>query len=175
ERTMDISADLQELARTNVAVVCAGAKSILDLRLTLEYLETMGVPVLGYQTEEFPAFYTRTSGLAIDARLDSPEEAARVLHAKWQLGLNGGAVVANPIPDVFAMPADDMERITEQAIGEAERQAIVGKALTPFLLSRIEQLTGGGSLEANIELVLHNARVAGAISKALTHLNAIEE
>lgn len=168
---MDISADLQELARTNVAVVCAGAKSILDLRLTLEYLETMGVPVLGFQTDELPAFYTRTSGLLVDYRMESPAEVAQVLHTKWQLGLRGGAVIANPIPEAFAMPREEMERVIGQAIEEAGQQGVTGKALTPFLLSRIEQLTRGDSLQANIELVLNNARLAGAVSVALSDLS----
>jgi pseudouridine-5'-phosphate glycosidase len=171
ERTMDISADLQELARTNVAVVCAGAKSILDLRLTLEYLETMGVPVLGFQTDELPAFYTRTSGLLVDYRMESPAEVAQVLHTKLQLGLRGGAVIANPIPEAFAMPREEMERVIGQAIEEAGQQGVTGKALTPFLLSRIEQLTRGDSLQANIELVLNNARLAGAVSVALSDLS----
>ncbi len=170
ERTMDISADLQELARTNVAVVCAGAKSILDLRLTLEYLETMGVPVLGFQTDELPAFYTRTSGLPVDYRMETASEIAKALHTKWQLGLNGGAVIVNPIPEAFAMPQEEMDRVIGQAIAEAEEQGIGGKALTPFLLSRIEQLTQGNSLEANIELVLNNARLAAAVSGALGSL-----
>lgn len=171
ERTMDISADLQELARTNVAVVCAGAKSILDLPLTLEYLETMGVPVLGFQTDELPAFYTRTSGLPVDYRMETAAEIARVLRAKWQLGLDGGAVIANPIPEAFAMPQEAMDWVIEQAIAEAGQQGIAGKDLTPFLLSRIEQLTQGGSLEANIELVLNNARLAAAVSGALGSLS----
>ncbi len=171
ERTMDISADLQELARTNVAVVCAGAKSILDLRLTLEYLETMGVPVLGFQTDKLPAFYTRTSGLPVDYRMETALEIAKALHTKWQLGLHGGAVIANPIPEAFAMPQEEMDRVIGQAIAEAEEQGIVGKALTPFLLSRIEQLTKGDSLEANIELVLNNARLAAAVSGALGSLS----
>jgi pseudouridine-5'-phosphate glycosidase len=170
ERTMDISADLQELARTDVAVVCAGAKSILDLRLTVEYLETMGVPVLGFQTDELPAFYTRTSGLPVDYRMESAGGIAEVLHAKWQLGLEGGVVIANPIPEAFAMPQEEMDRVIGQAIQEAEQQGVTGKALTPFLLSRIEQLTSGHSLEANIELVLNNARLAGAVSQALCSL-----
>jgi pseudouridine-5'-phosphate glycosidase len=168
---MDISADLQELARTNVAVVCAGAKSILDLRLTLEYLETMGVPVLGFQTDELPAFYTCTSGLPVDYRMETVSEIAKALHTKWQLGLHGGAVIANPIPEAFAMPQEEMDRVIGQAIAEAEEQGIVGKALTPFLLSRIEQLTKGDSLEANIELVLNNARLAAAVSGALGSLS----
>jgi len=171
EQTMDISADLQELAQTNVAVVCAGAKSILDLRLTLEYLETMGVPVLGFQTDELPAFYTRTSGLPVDYRMETASETAKALHTKWQLGLHGGAVIANPIPEAYAMPQEEMDRVIGQAIAEAEEQGIVGKALTPFLLSRIEQLTKGDSLEANIELVLNNARLAGAVSSVLSSLS----
>jgi len=169
-QTMDISADLQELARTNVAVVCAGAKSILDLRLTLEYLETMGVPVLGYQTDAFPAFYTRKSGLAVDYRMESPQEIAQVLKAKWELGLGGGAVIANPVPEAYAMPEEEMEQVIAKAIAEASQQGVTGKALTPFLLSRIEQLTQGDSLAANIELVLNNARLAAAVSVALSGL-----
>lgn len=170
ERTMDISADLQELARTNVAVVCTGAKSILDLRLTLEYLETMGVPVLGFRTDELPAFYTRTSGLPVDYRMESAMEIAKVLHTKWRLGLHGGAVIANPIPEAFAMPLEEMDSVIGQAIQEAQQQGVSGKALTPFLLSRIEQLTSGNSLQANIELVLNNARLAGGVSVALSDM-----
>lgn len=158
--TMDISADLQELARTPVAVVCAGAKSILDLELTLEYLETHGVPVLGYQTDEFPAFYTRRSGLRVDYRLDTPEEIARLLRTKWELGLQGGVVIANPVPEAHQLDAQVMETAISNALTDAERQGIKGKAITPFLLARIEQLTGGQSLAANIELVCDNARLA---------------
>ncbi|MCS7036903.1 MAG: pseudouridine-5'-phosphate glycosidase [Saprospiraceae bacterium] len=165
--TFDISADLQELAHTPVAVVCAGAKSILDLGLTLEYLETFGVPVLGYQTDEFPAFYARTSGLQVDYRMDSPEAIARLLRAHWGIGLRSGVVVANPVPEPYALDAKAMEEILAQAIAEAERQHIRGKALTPFLLARIEQLTGGLSLKANIELVCNNARLAAQIARAL--------
>jgi pseudouridine-5'-phosphate glycosidase len=153
-----------------VAVVCAGAKSILDLRLTLEYLETMGVPVLGYQTDAFPAFYTRKSGLAVDYRMESPQEIAQVLKAKWELGLGGGAVIANPVPEAYAMPEEEMEQVIAKAIAEASQQGVTGKALTPFLLSRIEQLTQGDSLAANIELVLNNARLAAAVSVALSGL-----
>lgn len=167
EHTLDISADLQELARTNVAVVCAGAKSILDLPRTLEYLETMGVPVLGYQTEEFPAFYTRSSGLLVDYRVDTPAEVARILHDKWSMNLDGGVVLANPVPQPYALDGAYMEKVIEQAIQEAKAQRIGGKALTPFLLSRIEALTGGDSLEANIQLVRHNAQVAAEVSIAL--------
>lgn len=161
--TMDISADLQELARTNVAVICAGAKSILDLELTLEYLETHGVPVLGYQTDVFPAFYTRSSGLGVDARIDEPEGIARILQAKWGMGLRGGVVVANPIPESYAMEPEPIEAAIQEALQEAERAGIKGKAITPFLLARIEQLTGGASLEANVQLVLNNARLAARI------------
>lgn len=169
--TMDISADLQELARTPVAVVCAGAKSILDLGLTLEYLETFGVPVLGYQTDEFPAFYTRESGLGVDYRLDTPEAVAQLLHAKWALGLEGGAVVANPVPEAHQLDPAVMQNAIAAALADAERQGVRGKAITPFLLARIEQLTGGRSLAANIELVCNNARLAGAVAVALEQLD----
>jgi len=166
EQTLDISADLQELAHIDVAVVCAGAKSVLDLPRTLEYLETMGVPVLGYQTHEFPAFYTRTSGLFTDYRVDQPEEIARILHQKWTMDLRGGAVIANPVPKTYAMNELRMEKVIKQAVQESEVQQIRGKALTPFLLSRIEELTGGDSLEANIQLVLNNAQLAAEVSIA---------
>lgn len=166
EHTLDISADLQELARTNVAVVCAGAKSILDLPRSLEYLETMGVPVLGYGTHEFPAFYTRSSGLLVDYRVDRSDEVARILHDKWTMGLAGGVIIANPVPQTYAMDEARMEQVIGQAVQEAEAQQISGKALTPFLLARIEALTGGDSLEANIQLVRHNAHVAAEISVA---------
>lgn len=166
EHTLDISADLQELARTNVAVVCAGAKSILDLPRSLEYLETMGVPVLGYGTHEFPAFYTRSSGLLVDYQVDRSDEVARILHDKWTMGLAGGVIIANPVPQTYAMDEARMEQVIGQAVQEAEAQQISGKALTPFLLARIEALTGGDSLEANIQLVRHNAHVAAEISVA---------
>jgi len=165
--TMDISADLQELARTPVAVVCAGAKSILDLGLTLEYLETFGVPVLGYQSDEFPAFYTRKSGFAVDYRLDTAGAIARLLSAKWAIGLDGGAVVTNPVPEAHQLDRAVMDRAIEAALSDAGRQGIKGKAITPFLLARIEQLTEGRSLAANIELVCNNARLAGAIAAAM--------
>ncbi|MCC6459766.1 MAG: pseudouridine-5'-phosphate glycosidase [Saprospiraceae bacterium] len=165
--TFDISADLQELAQTSVAVVCAGVKSILDLGLTLEYLETHGVPVLGFQTDEFPAFYTRKSGLPVDYRLDSPADIARLLRSKWTLGLRGGAVIANPVPETFQMDPQQIEAVIAAALEDAERQHIKGKAITPFLLARIEQLTGGQSLATNIELVCHNARLAAEIATAL--------
>jgi pseudouridylate synthase len=171
-QTMDVSADLQELARTNVAVVCAGAKAILDLELTLEYLETYGVPVLGYQTDEFPAFYSRSSGLPVLARLETPADIARVMQAKWHLGLNGGLVIANPIPEAYALPPALAEPAIAQALAAAEAQGIKGKAITPFLLAQVEALTGGQSLEANIQLVLHNARLAAEVAGAFAALGS---
>lgn len=162
--TMDVSADLQELAQTNVAVISAGAKAILDLGLTLEYLETQGVPVIGYQTDVFPAFYTSTSDFGVDYRLDNPKDIAKALYVKWQLGLNGGALIANPIPKRFEMDNLTIQKAVEQAIKESEQQNIMGKAITPFLLSRIEQITGGKSLKSNIQLVLNNARLAADIA-----------
>jgi pseudouridine-5'-phosphate glycosidase len=166
EKSFDISADLQELARTPVAVVCAGAKSVLDLALTLEYLETHGVPVIGYRTDRFPAFFTRDSGLAVDARLDEPEDVARVMQAKWQLGLDGGIVVANPIAEASQLPRERIERATGQALDEARAQGVAGKALTPFLLERVNALTGGDSLASNVDLVRSNARLAARIAVA---------
>ncbi|AEE50655.1 pseudouridine-5'-phosphate glycosidase [Haliscomenobacter hydrossis] len=165
--SMDVSADLQELARTNVAVVCAGAKSILDLGLTLEYLETQGVPVLGYQTSEFPAFYTRNSGFKVDQSVDSAEELADILTIKWQLGLKGGAVIANPIPLEFQLEYAVMEQAIQQALAKAEKKNIKGKEITPFLLASIEQITRGKSLDANVELVLNNAKLAAQIAEYL--------
>jgi len=162
--TMDISADLQELAQTPVAVVSAGAKSILDLGLTLEYLETMGVPVVGYRSAEFPAFYTRCSGFGVDFRLDSTADIANLLKTQWELGFRGGVLIANPVPEEYQLDADLMEKTIVEAVAEAERQGIRGKALTPFLLAKIETLTGGQSLQTNIELVLNNARLGGAIA-----------
>ncbi len=164
-QSMDISADLQELAQTNVAVVCAGAKSILDLALTKEYLETQGVPLIGYGTDELPAFYTRKSGLSVDYRLDTPKELANFLKTKLELGLKGGVVIANPIPESYEMEYAPINQAIEAALKEAEDQNVKGKAITPFLLSRIEQLTGGQSLQANIQLVLNNARLAAAIAR----------
>ncbi|MCB0565877.1 MAG: pseudouridine-5'-phosphate glycosidase [Phaeodactylibacter sp.] len=171
-QTMDISADLQELARTNVAVVCAGAKSILDLKLTLEYLETYGVPVLGYQTDEFPAFYSRHSGLPVDFRVENALEIAKVMKAKWSLGLEGGLVIANPISEAYAMSGDSINIAISRAIAEADAKGIKGKALTPFLLSKIEALTGGKSLQANIQLVLNNAALAAALAVAYAGIEA---
>lgn len=171
--SFDISADLQELGKTNVAVVCAGVKSILDIGLTLEYLETMGVPVLGYKTEDFPAFYTRTSGYHVDAAVDSPEEVAEILRTKWDLGLDGGVVIANPIPEAFAMDEDLISEAIDTALEEAEALHIRGKESTPFLLAKVKALTDGQSLESNIALVLNNARVAAEIAVALGPVNEL--
>ena len=171
QETLDVSADLQELAQTPVAVVCAGAKSILDLGLTLEYLETHGVPVIGYQTDTLPAFFTRESHFLVDYRLDTPAEIARALHVKWELCLKGGMVIANPIPQAFAMPTALIDGAIEQALQEAQQSSVGGKALTPFLLSRVNELTGGESLNANIELVLNNARLAALIASDLALLS----
>jgi len=170
ETSFDISADLQELARTPVAVVCAGAKSILDLRLTLEYLETHGVPVLGYRTHRLPAFFTRDSGLDLDARLEEPADIARVMKAQWALGFNGGMVIANPIPTEFALPEESVNRAIEQALADAQAQGLSGKAVTPFLLARVNALTGGVSLAGNIQLVLNNARLAASVAVAYAAL-----
>lgn len=166
QETFDISADLQELARTNVAVICAGAKSILDLPLTLEYLETHGVPVIGWQTDEFPAFYTRQSGLPVDYRVDSIPDLAQALRAKWDMQLPGGVVIANPIPAEFSMPKAEIDATIAQALMEADKQGIKGKDVTPFLLAKIEALTGGRSLAANIQLVLNNAKLAAQLARA---------
>ncbi len=166
EHTFDISADLQELAKTNVAVVCAGAKSILDLGLTTEYLETNGVPLIGYQTQSLPAFFCRTSPFEVSIRLDSAEAIARAMAVKWQTGLNGGLVVANPIPEQFAMAEESINAAIDQAVREAEEQGVTGKASTPFLLARVAELTGGDSLKSNIQLVFNNARLACDIAKA---------
>lgn len=170
EHTMDISADLQELANTNVAVICAGAKSILDLGLTLEYLETNGVPVLGYKTKELPAFYTRNSGFNLDYAIDTPKEFAEILHAKWELGLKGGAVIANPIPEEYSMDNKIISKVIEETVEEAEKLGIKGKASTPFLLDKIQKLTSGSSLKANIELVFNNTKLATEIAKELCNL-----
>lgn len=162
--TMDISADLPELAQTPVAVVSAGAKSILDLPLTLEYLETQGVPVIGYRTEEFPAFYTRSSGLKVDFRLNSPEEIAHLLQAQWNNGLRSGVLIANPVPAEHEADSAMIDRAISEAVEAADRNGIRGKAITPFLLAHIERATGGKSLETNIELVCNNARLAAEIA-----------
>lgn len=167
--TFDISADLQEFARTPVAVISAGAKAILDLPLTLEYLETLGVPVIGYGTDEFPAFYTPDSGLKTHVRADTPEEAARIAYAAWHGGLGGdtsGLLIANPVPRQYAMESRTIDAAIEQALREAADQGVSGKAVTPFLLARITEMTGGMSLETNVRLVEHNAAAASAIAIA---------
>ncbi|EKU81559.1 pseudouridine-5'-phosphate glycosidase [Massilia sp. UYP32] len=169
ETSFDISADLQELAQTSVAVVCAGVKSILDIGLTLEYLETHGVPVLAVGQPGFPAFFTRDSGFKADFQLDSPEEQAAFIRTKWQLGLKGGVVVSNPVPAESAMAPDEIDAIIHQALGEAQQQAVTGKQVTPFLLARIKELTGGRSLATNIALVKHNALVGARLAVALHH------
>ncbi len=170
ETTMDISADLEELARTPVMVICAGAKSILDLGLTLEYLETHGVPVIGYGTEELPAFYTRKSGFNVDYRIDNPEELAKTFHVKQDMGLGGGMLVTNPIPEEFSMDADTINKAISEAVEEAKKLGIHGKETTPFLLAKIKDLTGGDSLASNIQLVFNNARLAAKTAAALSNL-----
>ena len=167
---MDISADLEELGQTDVMVVCAGAKAILDLKLTLEYLETKGVPVLGYQTQELPAFYTRTSGLKVDYQVDSPEMLAKVLKTQHDLGLHGGILVTNPIPEAYSMDAQAINAVIDQAIAEAEAKGIHGKETTPFLLAKVKEITGGDSLEANIQLVFNNAKLAAQTAAAYAKL-----
>lgn len=164
ERSWDVSADLEELSRTEVAVICAGAKSILDLPKTLEYLETKGVPVIGYGTDEFPAFYTSRSGLKLEERADSPSEVARLLAAKWGLGLGGGVVIGNPVPAASSMDGAAIGAAIETALDAANREGVKGKAVTPFLLAKVKELTGGESLESNIALVLNNARLAAQIA-----------
>ena len=167
ETTMDISADLEELASTPVMVVCAGAKSILDLGLTLEYLETHGVPVIGYGTKELPAFYTRKSGFEVDYRMDTPAEIAAAFHVSRELGLKGGMLVTNPIPEEFAMDHDVINKAIDEAIAQANAQGIHGKATTPFLLAKVKELTGGDSLDSNIQLVFNNARLAARTAAEL--------
>lgn len=169
--TFDISADLEELANTNVAVVCAGAKSILDIGLTLEYLETHGVPVVGYQTEEMPAFYTRKSGYKVDYKLDTPEEIAKMLKAKWDLGLNGGMVVANPIEEQYQMDYDIITDAINKAVKQADENGIKGKDTTPFLLAKVKEITGGDSLESNIMLVYNNASLGAKIAVELSKIS----
>ncbi len=166
ENTFDISADLQELAQTGVAVVCAGAKSILDLGLTLEYLETHGVPVLGYKTSELPAFYTRKSGFNLDYAMETPSEIAELLKAKWAMDLKGGAVIANPIPEEFSMDPEVISGVIETALKEMNAKGIKGKESTPFLLSKIAELSSGNSLHSNVELVFNNVKLASEISKS---------
>ncbi len=168
--TMDISADLEELAQTPVAVVCAGAKSILDLGLTMEYLETKGVPVIGYQTNVLPAFYTRESDFNVNVRCDTPEEIARIMAVKLQLHMPGGLLVTNPIPLEYSMNRNDIDYVIQQAIKEMQLKGIKGKETTPFLLAKVKSLTGGKSLESNIQLVYNNCRLAAQIAKELAAL-----
>lgn len=172
ETTMDISADLEELAMTNVAVVCAGAKSILDIGLTLEYLETKGVPVLGYKTDELPAFYTIKSGYKVDFNMDSPKSIADLIHTKWSLSLDGGVLITNPIPEEFSMDEALIEKVISDAVIEASKLGVKGKETTPFLLSKIKEITKGDSLDSNIQLVYNNARLAAEVAVELTKLDA---
>ena len=167
ETTMDISADLEELANTPVMVVCAGAKSILDLGLSLEYLETKGVPVIGYGTDELPAFYTRRSGFGVDYRVDTPAQLAAMFKAQQELGMKGGMLVTNPIPEQYAMDKEVIDAAIDQAVRESREKGIHGKETTPFLLARVVELTGGDSLESNIQLVLNNAVVASRTASEL--------
>ena len=169
EVTMDISADLEELANTDVAVVCAGCKSILDIGLTLEYLETKGVPLYGYQTDILPAFYTRESNFKIN-KINSEQEVAKILNTKWNLGLNGGVVIANPIPEEYSMDREAIDKTILDALKEAEEKGIKGKDTTPFLLEKVQKLTQGKSLEANIQLVFNNAKLASKIAIELSKL-----
>jgi pseudouridine-5'-phosphate glycosidase len=171
EVTMDVSADLQELAHTPVAVVCAGAKQILDIGRTLEYLETMGVPVIGYRTAEFPAFYCRSSGFPLDYAAKDEAEIAAIIHAKQTLGLAGGVLIGNPIPEEYGMDNTYMENIIEEALAAAEAEGVRGKNITPFLLARVKELTGGTSFDANVQLALNNACVASRIAKELCALD----
>jgi pseudouridylate synthase len=171
QETFDISADLLELAQTDVAVICAGAKSILDIGLTLEYLETNGVPVVGYQTDELPAFYTRKSGFGVDYRIDSPEEMAKALKAKWDLHLKGGLIIANPIPESYAMDLDTITKAIEEALRQAQKDGIKGKESTPYLLAKVKELTGGDSLDSNIQLVYNNAKVGAQVAVALAKIS----
>jgi pseudouridine-5'-phosphate glycosidase len=172
ERSFDVSADLHEFANSNVAVVTAGAKAILDLPLTLEVLETLGVPVVGFGTDEFPAFYSRKSGLALTQRCDAAADVAALVHAKWRAGLAGGVVVANPIPAAAEIPAGEIAPVIEKAIAAAAAGGISGKEVTPYLLQHLAQATEGRSLAANIALVKHNARIATAIAVAYAALAA---
>ena len=170
QETMDISADLQELAHTPVCVVGAGCKSILDIGLTLEYLETMGVPVMGYQTDDFPAFYSRKSGFGVDYNLKDAAEAAKILKTKWDLGLEGGALIGNPIPEEYSLDYDEMEKVINQALDMAKKDGIRGKATTPYLLAHIKDLTDGVSFASNLQLAYNNARVASQIAVELAKL-----
>lgn len=170
ETSFDISADLLELAQTDVAVVCAGAKSILDIALTLEYLETNGVPVVGYQTDELPAFYTSKSGFGVDYRVDTPKELAKALKTKWDLNLKGGVIVANPIPAAYEMDPKVINDAILEAVRQQNEQGVKGKESTPFLLAKVKELTGGDSLDSNIQLVYNNAKVGSQIAVELSKL-----
>ena len=170
EKTMDISADLQEFANTPVCVVTAGCKQILDIGLTLEYLETMGVPVLGYKTDRFPAFYCRDSGFGVDCRVDDAATVAQILKTKWEIGLKGGVVVGNPVPEEYAQNFEEMEAVINQALKMAEEAKVRGKNITPFLLAAIKDITGGESLKTNLQLAYNNARVAADIASELAKL-----
>jgi pseudouridine-5'-phosphate glycosidase len=170
--TLDISADLDELAQTDVAVVCAGVKSVLDIGRTLEYLETKGVPVVGFQTNALPAFYTRDSGFPVDYRVENAEEAAAAMTAKWDIQLHGGMVIANPIPEEDALDPAEIDDVIDDAIIEMNQKGVTGKDTTPFLLARIVERTGGKSLDANIQLVLNNAKVAAEIAVQFSRLNS---
>ena len=170
ETSMDISADLQELAHTPVAVVCAGAKMILDIGLTLEYLETMGVPVLGYQTEDFPAFYCRKSGFGVDARVENAAGVARIAKTKWDLGLGGGMLIGNPVPEEYALDFDEMSAVIDKALEGANKEGVRGKNITPYMLAHIVEFTGGKSLATNIQLAYNNAKVAAQIAVELAKL-----
>ena len=172
ETTMDVSADLEELARTDVAVVCAGVKSVLDIPRTLEYLETRGVPVVGYGTDTLPAFYAESSGLPVDYRVDDPREAALALNAKWTMGLNGGMVIAAPVPEAHALEPGEIDAVIEDSLAVVRERGIAGKSITPFLLSRIAEQTGGRSLAANIELAVNNARIGARIARQYAELGA---
>lgn len=174
ENSMDISADLQELAHTSVAVVCAGAKMILDIGRTLEYLETMGVPVLGFDTDEFPAFYCRRSGYGVDYNAKTPSDVARIVAAKWNMGLTGGLLIANPVPEKYAMNFVEMSGVIDRALAQAEKAGVHGKNITPFLLARIVEMTNGDSLKTNIRLACNNACIASRIAVELAKLSICE-
>lgn len=170
ETTFDISADLQELANTNVTVICAGAKAILDLGLTLEYLETFGVPVLGYKTKTLPAFYSRTSKFSVDYKMDSADEIANVIKVKRDMKLDGGVLVTNPIPEEYSLDEAKMDEVIKEAIQEMDKAGVHGKESTPYLLGKVKELTGGSSLESNIQLVFNNARLGSEIAKKYCEL-----
>ena len=170
ESTMDVSADLEELAQTSVAVVCAGVKSILDIGRTLEFLETKGVPVVGYKTDKLPAFYARESDFGVDYRIDDPVSLAEAMHTKWQLGMAGGLIIGNPVPEADAIPSDEIDQFIDEAIVEMDQKKITGKNTTPFLLARVAEKTAGRSLDTNIKLVLNNATLAAQIAVAYSEI-----